>query len=112
MKILVPDGKVFSLKPVFAVVQGHRFIWWGSVDEFDDGELPLGKLILSGHAGLGGPSPIEMRELDRDKELPLCLTIFGRGSIGQERVTILLPDQIVKDDLENVILHSASFKSD
>ena len=66
MKILVPDGKVFSLKPVFAVVQGHRFIWWGSVDEFDDGELPLGKLILSGHAGLGGPSPIEMRELDRD----------------------------------------------
>lgn len=112
MKILVQDGKVFSLKPVFAVVQGHRFIWWGSVDEFDDGELPLGKVLLSGHAGLGGPSPIEMRELDREKELPLCLTIFGRGSVGQQRVTILLPDKSTKDELENVIIHSASFKSD
>jgi len=119
MKILVQDDKLdhrnqptFTLKPVFAVVQGHRFIWWGSVDEFDDGELPLGKVILSGHAGLGGPSPIEMMELDREKELPLCLTIFGRGSLGQERVTLLLPDKSVKDDLENVIIHSASFKSD
>jgi len=94
------------------VVQGHRFIWWDSVDEFDDGELPSGKVVLSGHAGLGGPSPIEMRKLDREKELPLCLTIFGRGILGQERVSILLPDEVVKQDLEHVIIHSASFKSD
>lgn len=115
MKILVQDDKIhfgFDLKPVFAVVQGHRFIWWDSVDDFDDGELPLGKVVLSGHAGLGGPSPIEMRKLDKERELPLCLTIFGRGNLGQERVTILLPDKDVKQDLENVILHSASFKSD
>ena len=119
MKILVQDVEIdhrkqpkLNLKPVFAVVQGHRFVWWDSVDEFDDGELPLGKVILAGHAGLGGPSPIEMRELDRESELPLCLTIFGRGSLGQERVTVLLPDKRVKDDLENVIIDSASFKSD
>ncbi len=111
IKILVQEP-TFTLKTVFAVVQGHRFIWWNSVDEFDDGELPLGKLVLSGHAGLGGPSPIEMRELDREKELPLCLSIFGRGSLGQERVTILLLDKNSKDKLENVIIYSASFKSD
>lgn len=119
IKILIQDDErdqrkqfTFNLKPIFAVVQGHRFIWWDSVDEFDDGELPSGKVILSGHAGLGGPSPIEMRELDRESELPLCLTIFGRGSHDQERVTILLPDKNAKEDLENVIIHSASFKSD
>lgn len=119
IKILFQDDETdqrkqptFNLKPIFAVVQGHRFIWWDSVDEFDDGELPSGKVILSGHAGLGGPSPIEIRKLDRERELPLCLTIFGRGSHGQERVTILLPDKTAKQDLENVIIHSASFKSD
>jgi len=118
-KILVQNKQMdhkkeptFHLKQIFAVVQGHRFIWWDSVDEFDDGELPSGKVILSGHAGLGGPSPIEMRNLNIATELPLCLTIFGRGSLGQERVTILLPQEDIKQDLENVIIHSASFKSD
>ena len=96
----------------FAVVQGHRFIWWKSVGDFDDGEIPSGKLLLSGHAGLGGPSPMELRELDKEKELPLCLTIFGRGTDRQERITMLLPDKHVKQDLENAVIDSQSFKSD
>ncbi|VEU38305.1 unnamed protein product [Pseudo-nitzschia multistriata] len=119
MKILVQDNEmdnnqqpVFQWDSGFAVVQGHRFIWWKSVNDFDDGELPSGKVIMSGHAGLGGPSPIEMRKLDKEKELPLCLTIFGRGSGGQERITMLLPERSVKQNLENTILHSASFKRD
>jgi len=96
----------------FAVVQGHRFIWWNSVGDFDDGEIPAGKVMLSGHFGLAGPSPIEMREFDEEKELPLSLTIFGRGTTGQQRVTMLLPDKRVKEDLENAVIGSASFKSD
>ena len=117
--ILVQDNRTdlknqptFHWEIIFAVIQGHRFIWWKSVDEFDDGELPSGKVILSGHAGLGGPSPIEMRKLDRERELPLCLTIFGRGSLSQERITILLPDKDVKEDLENAVIFSSSFKKD
>eukprot|EP00536_Pseudo-nitzschia_multiseries_P006667 jgi/Psemu1/255572/estExt_Genewise1Plus.C_1450049 len=119
IKILVQDNEIdqsrqplFHWETGFAVVQGHRFIWWKSVDDFDDGELPSGKLILSGHAGLGGPSPIEMRKLDKEKELPFCLTVFGRGYAGQERVTMLLLNPKVKQNLENAILHSASFKTD
>jgi len=111
-RILVRGNGADHKKLIFAVVQGHRFLWWNSVDEFDEGELPSGKVILSGHAGLGGPSPIEMKQLDKEKELHLCLTIFGRGNVGQERVTLLLPDEGVKQDLENAIIHSSSFKKD
>jgi len=110
--MLVRGNGADHKKLIFAVVQGHRFLWWNSVDEFDEGELPSGKVILSGHAGLGGPSPIEMKQLDKEKELHLCLTIFGRGNVGQERVTLLLPDEGVKQDLENAIIHSSSFKKD
>jgi len=119
MKILVQDSErdqsqqpMFHWESGFAVVQGHRFIWWTSADEFDDGELPNGKVILSGHAGLGGPSPIEMKKLDMEKELPLCLTVFGKGFAGQERITMLLPEKTVKQNLENAVLHSTSFKRD
>jgi hypothetical protein len=120
MSVLVQDNEMDQRNPptfhweldCFAVVQGHRFIWWKSVDDFDDGEIPSGKVILSGHAGLGGPSPMELRELDKEKELPLCLTIFGRGTDRQERITILLPDKHVKEDLENAVIDSQSFKSD
>ena len=96
----------------FAVIQGHRFIWWNSVTEFDDGEIPSGKVLLSGHFGLASPSPIEMRSLNIEKELPLCITIFGRGSFGQERVILLLPNKRVKEDLENAVIDSGSFKID
>ncbi|KAG7364259.1 hypothetical protein IV203_037461 [Nitzschia inconspicua] len=101
----------FYKEPCFAVIQGHRFVWWYSVQDFDNGELPDGKLFLSGHAGLGGPSPIEMRELSSD-ELPLCLSIFGRGGDGQQKVVMILPDASTKDALEAAVAESSSFKKD
>jgi len=119
-KLLIQDGgneqaqKVtYHLESCFAVIQGHRFVWWQSVQDFDNGELPVGKLLLSGHAGFGGPSPLEMKVLSKE-ELPLCVSIFGRGSEGQgqQRVTILLPDATTKEKLESAVAESASFKSD
>jgi hypothetical protein len=91
----------------FAVIQGHRFIWWQSVRDFDNGELPAGRLSLSGHAGLTGPSPIEVRGLSSE-DLENAVTIFGRGSLGQERVAMLVPDSTVKERLENTVLGVSS----
>lgn len=101
----------YRLEQSFAVVQGHRFLWWNTVQDFDGGELPAGKLFLSGHAGLGGPSPLEMKILSKD-ELPLCLSIFGRGGDGQARVTMLLPDVDTKEALEIAVIDSSDFKRD
>lgn len=101
----------YRLEPSFAMVQGHRFLWWHTVQDFDDGELPAGKLLLSGHAGWGGPSPIEMKIISND-ELPLCLSIFGRGGDGQERVTMLLPDASTKDAFEVAVTDASTFKRD
>jgi hypothetical protein len=98
-------------RPCFAVVQGHRFLWWHGVDDFDNGELPAGRLLLSGHAGLGTPSPLEIRCLSKD-DLSLCLSLFGRGEHGQQRVTMVLPDEKTKIDIERVINESSSFKND
>lgn len=97
-------------KPAFAMIQGHRFLWWDNVADFDNGELPVGRLFLSGHAGLTQPSPIEMREIP-SKELPLIVSIFGRGPHGQERATILTLDSNVKEELENTV-QEASFKDE
>lgn len=105
------DHLSFYKEPCFAVIQGHRFLWWYSVQDFDNGELPDGELFLSGHAGLGGPSPLEIRELSQD-ELPLCLSIFGRGIGGQQKVVMILPDASTKENLETVVVESSSFKND
>lgn len=90
--------------PAFAVVQGHFFLWWDHAHDFDRGEEPAGKVYLSGHAGLTGPSPLEMRELLPD-ELPCFVGIFGRGEEGQERISILTENDQLKDSLEDAILH-------
>jgi hypothetical protein len=102
---------LYHKKSCFAVIQGHRFIWWNSVRDFDDGELPEGKLLLSGHAGIGGPSPLEMRDLSKE-ELSLCLSIFGRGGAGQQKVVMILPESATKEALEKAVSGCASFKSD
>jgi C2 domain len=105
------DGQRFYKEPCFAVIQGHKFLWWYSVQDFDNGEPPDGKLFLSGHAGLGGPSPLEMRELSPE-ELPLCLSIFGRGGGGQQKVVMILPNSNTREALENAVAESFSFKTD
>lgn len=89
-------------EPAFAVMKGHRFLWWNSVDSFDDGEVPSGMIYFSGHSGLTGPSPVESMEFPSN-EAPLVVGVFGRGSSGQERVLALLPDSATKEVLEAAV---------
>lgn len=96
---------------VFALLQGHRFVWWRSLRDFDDGIDPLGYLSLLGHAGLATPSPLEIRELKQD-ELARLVCIFGRGAEKQERVTILTQSLTSKTELEGMIEASLSKKDD
>ena len=96
-------GRLYQGLP-FAIVQGHRLPWWRSARDFDNGELPEGRLFLSGHAGLATPSPLEMRTFSQE-EMKLVIAIFGRGTTGQERVTILAPSEDSKENLENTILN-------
>ena len=94
----------------FAIVQGRRFLWWPSAQDFDIGEPPTGRIFLAGHAGLAGLSPLEMRQLD-DTETPLVVIIFGRGLKDQERLTILTDNISSKEALELAVLE-ASTKED
>ena len=95
---------------IFAVVQGRRFLWWKTVTDFDNGTPPQGRIFLAGHAGLSGLSPLEMREIN-PKDVPLVVCIFGRGLNDQQRVTLLLPSDGLKDSLENAVI-DASVKED
>ncbi|CAB9499353.1 C1 [Seminavis robusta] len=95
---------------IFAVVQGRRFLWWKTVTDFDNGATPSGRIFLAGHAGLSGLSPLEMREIN-PKDVPLVVGIFGRGLKEQQRITLLLPSEELKDSLENAII-DASVKED
>lgn len=91
-----------SWRSAFSVVQGHNFLWWRNIRAFDNGEPPDGRLFLSGHAGLTGPSPVEARDLK--EELGLFVGIFGRGLDGQERLALVIPDRVRKEALEAAVL--------
>jgi len=92
---------------VFVVLEGRRFIFWKTVSDFDRGELSSGLLILSGHAGITTPSPIEMREIPRDTASRV-VTLFGKGAQGQERMTIVLPDEMSRRSLEAAVSEMTS----
>jgi len=104
------SGKI-SWQNAFAIVQGHRFLWWRSASDFDSGEQAQGRIFLEGHAGLGTPSPLEMVSIEKDDLSRLC-TIFGRGVDKQNRVTLLAPDKGVKDQLDGAVLFAISEKKD
>ena len=91
----------------FAVVQGHRFLWWNSVSDFDSGVPPKGRVFLAGHAGLASPSPLELREI-KGGQLDRVTCLFGRGS----KVTMLLPSVELKVDLERAVEDALSSKID
>jgi hypothetical protein len=84
---------------VFVVLEGRRFIFWHTVGDFDRGELASGLLALSGHAGITTPSPIEMREIP-EGSASRVVTLFGKGAHGQQRMTMILPDEMSKRTLE------------
>lgn len=104
LKAQSDKDREFLWVPAFAVVQGHFFLWWDHARDFDQGEQPEGKVYLSGHAGLTGPSPLEMRELSPE-DLSCFVGIFGRGLKGQARISILTESSQLKSSLEDVILH-------
>lgn len=99
-----------SWQSIFALVQGRRFLWWKTVEDFDSGKPPLGRIFLAGHAGLSGLSPLELREIN-PKDVPFVVGIFGRGLKDQQRVTLLMPSEDIKESLENAVIE-ASLKQD
>lgn len=104
------EDRLWDWETVFAIVQGRRFLWWDSVYDFDNGESPLGRIFLAGHAGLAGLSPLDLRELHKD-EISLVVNIFGRGMEGQQKLTMMCGNSQMKDELENAVL-AASTKAD
>ena len=92
---------------VFGLVHGHRFIWWRSEKHFDDGEPPLGQIFFAGHSGLGGLSPMEMRELSRQEAL-LIVTMFGRGVEEQQKISLLCPNAKTKEALEDAVIGASA----
>lgn len=97
----------WSWKDVFALIEGHRFIWWRSEKHFDTGESPLGQIFFAGHSGLAGLSPLDLRELTKE-EIPSVISIFGRGQQGQQKITMLAPSLELKDSLENAVLFAST----
>ena len=94
-------------RTVFAMVQGHRLLWWRSVGDFDDGLAPQGRLFLAGHAGLATPSPLELREISPD-DVERVVCVFGSGA----RATILTQSVVAKEELELVVESAVSAKAD
>lgn len=106
MLVVVDDG-LFEWRTVFAMIQGHRLLWWRSVGDFDSGVPPIGRLFLAGHVGLSSPSPLELREI-RPEDVELVVSIFGSGS----RVTILTQSIETKTDLEEAVESAVTNKTD
>jgi hypothetical protein len=98
-------------KTCFAIIQGHRFTWWSSVNDFDEGCPPLGSIFLSGHSGLATPSPIELKQVSHEN-LSRLVCLFGRGVDKQERLSLLTPSSAGKDELEQAISHAISHKAE
>jgi len=113
VNILLEDEETEDLDwfEVFGVVVGHRFVWWISVQDFDSGEPPSGKIFLSGHSGLTTPSPIELRHIGTE-ELDRIVCLFGRGADSQQRVTILTTGSDQRIQLEAAIGKAKSGKAD
>lgn len=97
------SSRSWNWEHTFGLLEGHRFIWWASERHFDTGESSLGQIFFAGHSGLAGLSPLDLRELSTE-EVPLVVSIFGRGPQGQHKLTILTPDIDAKEWLENAVL--------
>lgn len=103
-----PKVRVWVWEPIFAVIQGHRFVWWRSEKHFDEGDTPMGHIIFAGHSGLAGLSPLELREL-QPHEILQVVNIFGRGNSGeQQKISLLLPHTDAKTIVENAVFHATN----
>jgi len=104
------SSRKWNWEPLFGLLEGHRFIWWRSEKHFDTGEAPLGQIFFAGHSGLAGLSPLDLMELSNE-EIPLVVSIFGRGPRGQQKITLLTHSTDAKDSLEAAVLN-VSIKAD
>jgi len=108
------NERLWDWKNIFCIIQGHRFIWWGSEKDFDEGENPSGQIFFAGHSGLAGLSPLEMREL-KPVEAPLVVSIFGRGAADggqQTKISLLAADFGIKESFEGAVLNATMDKND
>lgn len=99
---------------IFAIIQGHRFIWWNSEKDFDLGENPAGQIYFAGHSGLATMSPLEMRELKKG-EIPFVVNIFGRTAASgghQTKISLLAPDYQVKEHFEAAVTKAFEEKNE
>lgn len=101
------SGLPIEVRSVFLVLQGHQVIWWRTVVDFDNGGVPLGRILFAGHSGLSGPSPIELRSIEKE-DLICVLSFFGNGA----RVTILMRSETEKNELALAIATALDSKSD
>lgn len=101
------DDRHWDWISIFAIIQGHRFVWWQSENDFDDGENPAGQLFFAGHSGLAGLSPLEIREFKKN-EIEKVVNIFGRGigAKGQFKISLLVEDNTMKEKLEAAVLNA------
>mmetsp|Transcript_13454 Transcript_13454/g.27682 ORF Transcript_13454/g.27682 Transcript_13454/m.27682 type:complete len:162 (+) Transcript_13454:910-1395(+) len=107
-----PIKKSWSWEPIFALIEGHRFIWWRSEKHFDTGESPLGQIFFAGHSGLAGLSPLDLREFATE-EIPFIVSVFGRGLKEQQKISLLVGSADAKESLEDAVLSaSTDAKSD
>jgi hypothetical protein len=95
----------WSWDSIFMVIQGHRIVWWSSEKHFDETETPASYVLLAGHAGLAGFSPIDMRDYGQD-EMERIVTIFGRGPNGQHKVSFLAHDIEEKANIEDAVIQA------
>mmetsp|Transcript_21844 Transcript_21844/g.47472 ORF Transcript_21844/g.47472 Transcript_21844/m.47472 type:complete len:2018 (+) Transcript_21844:77-6130(+) len=100
------SSRNWSWETAFALIEGHRFIYWKSEKHFDTGEAPMGQIFFAGHSGLAGLSPLDLRELSKE-EIPFVVSIFGRGSKMQQKITVLAPTSDAKDSLENAVIDAS-----
>jgi len=91
---------------IFAIVLGHRFFFWKSEKHFDQGEKPIGRILFSGHSGLSGLSPLELRLL-RNVDLSNIVSIFGRGETEQVKIIVMTQDRHSKESLENAVIQAS-----
>lgn len=99
-----------SRRSCFALIEAQRFLWWTSVTAFDAGELVDGFISLRGHSGIMATSPTDLKGLEAELH-DRVTTMFGRGSDGQKKMTIVLPSLRSLESLRSTVA-SMSDKTD
>ena len=102
LKISTNVGAGWKWRNIFAIIQGHRLMWWVSSNDFDRGKKPLGQIIFAGHAGLAGLSPLDLRQMQKS-EFSRAISVFGRGEIEQQKLILLASSDDEKELIERLI---------